>query len=301
MKKIKTTLFPKLLLLFLALSIGTSFAKKRPLNQQYVAYIKEYSDIAIADQRKHKIPASIKLAQALLESAAGRSNLAKRSNNHFGIKCHSDWKGKRTYHNDDRANECFRVYKKVEDSYHDHSLFLKRSRYAPLFKLKTTDYKGWAKGLKKCGYATNPAYASLLIRIIEDYHLHEFDKGTGSKINYEDRLAPYDIYLTYGLLYVVARKGNTYKQIAESLNIKESDLRKYNEVPEGYPLYEKDIVYLQMKKRKADKPHYEHLVEAGESMHIISQRFGIRLKYLYKINKKDPSFVPHAGEVIKLR
>lgn len=291
----------QLLLLLLACTCGTTYAKKKPLSQTYVAYIKKYSDAAIDEQRKHKIPASITLAQALLESAAGRSELATRSNNHFGIKCHSDWKGKRTYHNDDHRNECFRSYKRVEDSYHDHSIFLKRSRYASLFKLKITDYKGWARGLKKCGYATSPTYATSLIRIIENYQLYNFDKGKGSYINYEERFAPYDIFRTYGLIYVVARKGNSYGQIAESLDMKESDLRKYNEVPEGYPLYENDIVYLQKKKRKADKPHYDHVVEAGESMHIIAQRFGIQLKYLYKLNKKEPSFVPQAGDVLKLR
>ena len=140
-------------------------------------YIEKYKDIAMREMQEYKIPASITLAQGLLESGNGNSELAKKSNNHFGIKCHKDWTGKRTYHDDDEKGECFRVYESPEDSYRDHSIFLKKGqRYAFLFDLKITDYKGWAKGLKKAGYATLPVYANVLIKLIEDYNLAQYDQ-----------------------------------------------------------------------------------------------------------------------------
>ena len=150
------------------------FAQQR--NQAYVDYIQKYAHIAVSEQAKFGIPASITLAQGLLESGAGKSELALKSNNHFGIKCHTGWTGERTYHDDDAEQECFRKYKNVSESYDDHSLFLtSRPRYADLFSLKATDYKGWAHGLKKAGYATDPNYANKLIKIIEDYGLHQLD------------------------------------------------------------------------------------------------------------------------------
>ena len=157
-------IFRLLLCCFCLLAFTDSWGENLSTLSSYHRYIRKYKDLAIEQQHKYKIPASITLAQGLLESGAGQSDLARRSNNHFGIKCH-DWKGKRVYHNDDRRGECFRKYNKVEDSYEDHSKFLAlRSRYAPLFRLKITDYKGWAKGLQKCGYATDRKYANKLIK-----------------------------------------------------------------------------------------------------------------------------------------
>lgn len=141
-----------------------------------LAYIEQYKDIAIAEMEQYGIPASIKLAQALLESGNGNSTLARKANNHFGIKCTPEWKGRTTRHDDDYRNECFRVYERVEDSFHDHSQFLLRNRYAALFKLDKDDYKGWARGLKAAGYATNPRYADLLISLIERYELYQYDR-----------------------------------------------------------------------------------------------------------------------------
>ena len=138
-------------------------------------YIDKYKDEAIYQMKKYKIPASITLAQGILESSDGNGELAKKSNNHFGIKCHSDWEGERVYHDDDKKNECFRKYNKVRDSYDDHSEFLLRPRYASLFEYALTDYKSWAKGLKKAGYATNPYYAKHLIKIIEENELNKLD------------------------------------------------------------------------------------------------------------------------------
>lgn len=142
----------------------------------YSAYISKYSDMAVDQMKTYGIPASITLAQGLLESDAGRSSLATKCNNHFGIKCHSDWTGRKMYHDDDARQECFRCYKDAEESYRDHSLFLvKGSRYQSLFKLGPTDYKGWAKGLKAAGYATSPTYADKLIELIERYGLDAYD------------------------------------------------------------------------------------------------------------------------------
>lgn len=272
----------------------------------YEKYINKYSDLAIRHQKKYHIPASITLAQGLLESGAGLSDLAKRSNNHFGIKCHSDWKGKRVYHDDDAKGECFRKYDRVEDSYEDHSRFLtERSRYASLFKLKIRDYKGWAKGLQKCGYATDRAYANKLIKVIEDYELYKFDKGKTSKRKSSKEenqpVLTYQVYRTYDLLYVYAKEDDSFEQIANSLGFKAKKLIKYNEVPEDFPLEKGDIVYLEEKKKKADSPNEEHVVQVGESMHSIAQLYGIQVKYLYKMNKKDNDYVPEEGDILKLR
>lgn len=295
----------RLTLLFLFLAATASAAGQRKLSS-YQKYIRQYSDLAVRHQKKYHIPASITLAQGILESGAGQSELARRSNNHFGIKCHADWSGKRVYHDDDLRGECFRKYKRVEDSYEDHSQFIaERPRYARLFKLNSKDYKGWARGLQKCGYATDRAYANKLIKLIEDYELYRYDsgkyKGSPSKDTPPAPIRHYDVYRTHGLLYVYAKTGDSFEQIARSLNFRVKDLKKYNEVPEDFPLQAGDIVYLEKKKKKADKPHYDHVVQVGESMHTIAQQYGIRIKSLYKLNKKDEDYVPEEGDVLKLR
>ena len=151
----------------------------KSLNKHTLQYIKKYAPLAVLEMHKYDIPASITLAQGILESGNGRSQLASKSNNHFGIKCHVGWKGQKVYHDDDEKGECFRKYKFVETSYKDHSEFLSgRRRYANLFKLRKLDYKGWAKGLKKAGYATDKKYPKKIIKIIETYNLYEFDKFT---------------------------------------------------------------------------------------------------------------------------
>jgi len=261
----------------------------------------------VKHQQKYKIPASITLAQGILESGAGQSQLARKSNNHFGIKCHSDWKGGRVYHDDDLRGECFRKYKKVEDSYEDHSKFLaERSRYAELFKLKTTDYKGWARGLQRCGYATDKGYANKLIKVIEDYELYKFDSKAGRSTGKKTATAATPviartIYKTHGLIYVYAEDGDSFESVARATGFKARQLMKFNEVPAGFPLQKGDVVYLQKKKSKANKPHYTHTVKPGESMHSIAQQYGIRINNLYKMNKKDADYVPEEGDVLKLR
>ena len=292
------------LLFFIATLAEAATQRKIP---SYEKYIKTYSALAIEQQKKYKIPASITLAQGLLESGAGQSDRARRSNNHFGIKCHSDWRGGRVYHDDDLRGECFRKYKRVEDSYEDHSKFLKRSRYDRLFQLKITDYKGWARGLQKCGYATDRAYANKLIKVIEDYELYRYDTGKVHKLTRQEKkklkypTVKYTIYRTYGLLYVYAKENDSFDQIAQNLDFPVKDLKKFNEVPEDFPLQKGDIVYIEKKKKKADKPNYDHVVQVGESMHSIAQKYGIQIKSLYKMNKKDKDYVPEEGDVLKLR
>lgn len=292
------------LLFFIATLAEAATQRKIP---SYEKYIKTYGALAIEQQKKYKIPASITLAQGLLESGAGQSDLARRSNNHFGIKCHSDWRGGRVYHDDDLRGECFRKYKRVEDSYEDHSKFLKRSRYDRLFQLKITDYKGWARGLQKCGYATDRAYANKLIKVIEDYELYRYDTGKVHKSTRQEKkklkypTVKYTIYRTYGLLYVYAKENDSFDQIAQNLDFPVKDLKKFNEVPEDFPLQKGDIVYIEKKKKKADKPNYDHVVQVGESMHSIAQKYGIQIKSLYKMNKKDKDYVPEEGDVLKLR
>ena len=274
----------------------------------YQKYIKTYGTLAIKQQTQYKIPASITLAQGLLESGAGQSDLARRSNNHFGIKCH-EWKGARVYHDDDLRGECFRKYSTVEQSYTDHSKFLaERPRYASLFKLRITDYKGWAKGLQKCGYATDRAYANKLIKVIEDYELYRYDrmkvvkKTTKRTITQPKPAQPaYQVYRTHGLIYVYAQENDSFDHIAANLGFSPRKLRKYNEVPEDFPLEKGDIIYLEKKKKKADKPYTQHVVQVGESMHDIAQKYGIQIKSLYKMNKKSADYIPMEGDVLKLR
>ena len=271
-------------------------------NKQYEAYIKQYRDLAVEEMKKYHIPASITLAQGLLESGAGQSALARKSNNHFGIKCGGDWNGRTVSHNDDARGECFRAYKHPKQSYEDHSKFLaSRSRYASLFKQKITDYKGWARGLKKAGYATNPRYADQLIGIIELYDLHKYDTKGGLKWMKENP-NPHQPYIANGLVYIVARTGDTWKSISKEFDISKRKLQKYNDLYKGYELQEGDILYLEKKNRKAPKNHIVHVLRAGESMYAISQKYGIRLKNLYKLNKMDEEApAPEVGTILRLR
>jgi LysM repeat protein len=271
-------------------------------NKQYEAYIKQYRDLAVEEMKKYHIPASITLAQGLLESGAGQSALARKSNNHFGIKCGGDWNGRTVSHNDDARGECFRAYKHPKQSYEDHSKFLaSRSRYASLFKLKITDYKGWARGLKKAGYATNPRYADQLIGIIELYDLHKYDTKGGLKWMKENP-NPHQPYIANGLVYIVVRTGDTWKSISKEFDISKRKLQKYNDLYKGYELQEGDILYLEKKNRKAPKNHIVHVLRAGESMYAISQKYGIRLKNLYKLNKMDEEApAPEVGTILRLR
>lgn len=301
-------------------------------NTSYNQYIERYAATALQNQKDYGIPASITLAQGLLESGAGKSTLASRHNNHFGIKCHRSWTGGKAYHTDDRPNECFRSYGNAADSFEDHGKFLKQPRYKRLFQLPSTDYKGWAKGLQQAGYATDKGYANKLIKIIEDYQLYLIDRGNvGRDYAFDKPSKPKreikkeqpipkqapnvnptfssepstqkerDIYISYGLLYVLADEGDALGDIARDLGISERRLTRYNELPEGYPLEKGDVIYLQKKLNRATPPYYEHVVTVGQSIHDISQRYGIQLSVLYILNNLPSDYIPEEGDVLRLR
>ena len=279
-------------------------------NQAYQQYFDQYKDIAIEQMLKYHIPASITLAQGAFESGAGRSELTHRSNNHFGIKCHG-WTGRTSYHDDDERNECFRAYDSAYDSFEDHSLFLVNGRrYQSLFELKQTDYKGWAKGLRAAGYATNPQYASKLIEIIQLYKLYEYDKAKDYDKFMADRakdhvlsgvMHPINFYNKN--YYVIARRGDTFRSLGEELGISYRKLAKYNERDKRDQLDEGEVIWLKKKRTKAPKDYKGrlHYVRSGESMYTIAQKYGIRLKNLYKMNHLSPDYQIRVGDGLRLR
>lgn len=292
-------IFTFVCLFTLGIAIAFSAPKR---NKAYEDYIKKYRGIAVEEMKKYHIPASITLAQGLLESGAGKSELARKSNNHFGIKCGGSWEGRTVRYDDDRRNECFRAYRHPKESYEDHSKFLRTgARYAFLFRLKITDYKGWAKGLKKAGYATNPRYADMLIDIIELYDLDQYDKKGGLKWA-EEFPNPHQPYLANEMLYIIARRGDTFKSIGREFDMSSRKIRSYNELPKDYEFQGGEIIYLEEKAKRATKDHILYVVKAGDSMYSISQKFGIRLKYLYRMNDmRDDAPAPKVGDIIRLR
>lgn len=270
----------------------------------YEDYIDRYWELAVEHQQEYGIPASITLAQGLLESSAGRSTLATEGNNHFGIKCHKEWKGKTMLRNDDAPDECFRVYKTPEESYRDHSQFLKRTRYQKLFDLDVTDYQGWAKGLRECGYATDPNYAARLITIIERYSLYSYDTDAGRLTEetvafIREHLAKvHPVRKSRGLHYVVAMPGDTYASIAKELGMKKKDLMKYNDADKDGEIKAWEEVYLVEKLEEAPEGVKKVTIGEGETIHSISQRFGMKLSALKALNKKAKD---KPGVTLKLR
>lgn len=277
-------------------------------NQQYLAYISLYSEVAMSHQREYKIPSSITLAQGLLESGAGNSMLTRESNNHFGIKCHNGWTGPKVYHDDDKKDDCFRKYDRAQDSYQDHSMFLSRNpRYAFLFELDIRDYRGWATGLQRAGYATDKSYANKLINVIELYELYQYDvlamgkvKAAKSNEKMRQKEPEHEVYMSQKLIYVIAKRGDTYESLSAELGFKVKTLTSYNEVPEDFPLSEGDIVYLQKKNRKV-KDFSFHVIKPGESIHSISQMYGVRMNRIYKLNKLNDEYIPNDGDTLKLK
>lgn len=294
-----------ILALFAPLSL---FAQR---NEAYLQYIETYKRLAVDHMQRHGVPASITLAQGILESNAGRSMLATKANNHFGIKVGSNWTGPYVLKDDDARNEKFRKYNTVVESYEDHSLFLKRPRYADLFRLSPTDYRGWAYGLKAAGYATNPSYPNLLIDLIEKYDLAQYDRGGGIGGSSDNAhtsppnasQAVYTPRLVNGVAYVTAREGDTPKSIAYILGLKERKLCKYNEVRKDHTFHEGDIVFLGKKRKHVAEPlrHKYHRVSPGESMYSISQRYGIRLRKLYDWNNLSYMYAATPGDLLLLR
>jgi LysM repeat protein len=285
------------LLILSVLCLGNLYAETIDRNALKMDYIDKWRSTAIQQMIHSKIPASITLAQGLIESAAGTSELATKGNNHFGIKCH-EWKGDRMFHDDDLKGECFRVYGSAELSFVDHSEFLTgRSRYASLFSLNPTDYEAWAKGLKKAGYATNPQYANILIKLIEDFHLDQFDAGVLTPQNKNSFLVSsknkYDQLHAVQQKenkskYIVAQKGDTYYRISQEFSMAMWELRQYNDFDKKKDVLEEgDIVYIQPKKRRSGGSNEYVTVEILESLASVSQDFGIKLKTL---KRKNPEF-----------
>ena len=279
-------------------------------NAAYQQYIEKHKSMAIDQMRRHKIPASITLSQALLESGAGSSYLATKANNHFGIKVGVGWSGEYVTRDDDYKNERFRKYKSVAESYEDHSQFLLKDRYKPLFKLDPLDHKAWARGLKACGYATLPTYAELLIKIIETYELHLYDEDHNGRRPYKKQevveiVEPsrHPITLVNGINCIVARQGDTWDALAKETKVSKRKLLSYNEVDEDFTIPAGMHIFLAKKAKKAEAKYKDtwHKVKAGESMYTISQYYGIRLKNLYKMNFKDADYTPVTGDLLKVR
>ena len=308
----RLTVFCAILAVF-TLMADNSFVFAQKTQENYVKYIKKYKKIAVEHRKKYGIPASITIAQGLLESQAGQSRLATEGNNHFGIKCGSGWNGKTIRHDDDRRQECFRKYKNAEQSYEDHARFLKRKRYEPLFKHKVTDYKSWARTLRKCGYATDPKYPDKLIDLIERYELYRYDKGKVDDEPEEEFNVDKELQLLEGsvvahavhqrgnLFFVRTRQGDTYKSIAEEFDIKEKKLKSFNDIKDDESLKAGSVVYLQEKNKKYDGDEESYTVKDGETLYSISQELGIRLKELCKMNKLKEHSEIKKGATLRIR
>lgn len=272
----------------------------------YRQYIETYKGIAIANMQRYRIPASITLAQGLHESAAGRSYLATTANNHFGIKVGSNWTGPYILRTDDAPNERFRKYNSAAESYRDHAEFLsKRSRYALLFTLPIEDYAAWARGLKAAGYATNPRYAEVLINTIERYNLQQYDRPQLQPLPHqrEAAVAGRNLYLCNDLVYLIAHSADSFERIAQEFEMSSRRLRKFNEVGANYVLSEGDIVYLTKKKKRVARSirNTYHIVQNGESLYSIAQRYGIKLDRLYRWNHLDENYRPNIGDRLLLK
>ncbi|MDD2385511.1 MAG: glucosaminidase domain-containing protein [Bacteroidales bacterium] len=280
-------------------------------------YIEKYASIAVKEMKRVGVPASITLSQGILESASGNSFLAKQGNNHFGIKCHN-WKWDKIYADDDTKNECFRKYNNVEDSYRDHSDFLREhNRYHFLFELEIIDYQGWAKGLKKAGYATNPAYPERLIGLIEKHELYNYDLGkakpsdkkpnrnNSNKNNYDDgfeiNLFADDVLENNRVPYIVTKNNTDINTISQELNLMTWQITKYNDLNKDEIIAANDTIYLKPKRNKASKANDTHLVKSGETMRGISQKYAVKLKKLYQKNNMKQGDEPLPGTKINLR
>jgi len=315
-----------LLTFLLGLFIIPSIAQDEP-RLTAEQYISQFKEAAIADMKKTGVPASITMSQGMFESDYGNSSLAKVAKNHFGVKCHKDWGGDTYYMDDDAPNECFRKYNSVEESYDDHSNFLRtRDRYKFLFDLSITDYKGWAKGLKQAGYATNPAYADKLIEIIERYNLQALDEGgtpqpiadvkveknkekKNNVVNEDNK--PIRVKVTprvkvlnglatiNNIPFVYVEKSDSYLKIAKQYKLELWQILEYNEAEKNDILHIDDIVFLNPKKGRAEVETYT--VKEGETMYDIAQAYGVRQKKIYQMNNIVPGTALTAGQELKMR
>ncbi len=316
-------------LLVITITSTNLFAQSKQTREEY---IDKYKDIAIAHMEQYGIPASITMAQGILESNNGNSELSKKSNNHFGIKCKSYWKGAKVYFDDDEKGECFRAYKSVEKSYKDHAEFLSDSpRYESLFSYKEDDYKSWAHGLKSAGYATAPHYATSLIKIIEDNQLYLLDRKDGSRlyaINREShnldkdimmststsQVDPndfrvtistnngYSVYRTNERFFTVVKSDeDTLESISEAFKISKRNLARFNDMDKDDTLKVGDIVYIEKKDREWNGVESTHTIAKGETLRLISQMYGIQLRSLRKLNGLKNSDLIYAGKELKIK
>ena len=328
----------KTLLLAAAAALVCAGARaQQPARQTREEYIERYRQIAIDHMERYGIPASITMAQGILESDCGNSTLSLQSNNHFGIKCKSDWKGARVYHDDDARGECFRSYPSVEESFRDHAEFLDNSpRYDSLFAYASTDYKSWARGLKAAGYATAPDYAQRLVRIIEESELYLLDRPNGSELYaaHRERREPldarreeehfaagageridpdnyavtipafrgYNVFRINDVHYIVARSGDTFESVGRDFRISAANLRKFNDLkdkksqPEaGQPLF------IARKPKQWGGAEEFCLSRGDETLYGVSQRCGVRLKTLEKLNKPLAGKTLTAGTEVRLK
>ncbi|MEI8202711.1 MAG: glucosaminidase domain-containing protein [Bacteroidota bacterium] len=330
--KITAQLFFSLLFFFFT---NNASAQNSTYDEMVNAYVNQFKDIAVKKMKDYKIPASITLAQGIIESGCGKSDLATEANNHFGIKCHKDWTGETFYKDDDTKNECFRKYKNAEESYNDHSLFLStRDRYAFLFDLEVTNYKAWATGLKQAGYATNPKYAETLINLIEKYKLNAYDDGSVAQ-NQTKPAAKKDakkdtkpkvikktkpistqvdmddfesisigfnnrrVYENNGVKFFIARENDSFSKIAADAEISVKTLKSYNDFDENDSLKPGEMIYIEAKKRNSNSEYY--VVKQGDNLHSISQYFGIKLNRLCKINNIEKGTELKAGKKLLLK
>ena len=314
----KKTLFAILVVLLSALCMADTPQR---------SYIEKYSDLAVEEMYRTGVPASITLAQGLLESGNGLSELAVKGNNHFGIKCHNTWTGAKVYHDDDRKGECFRKYDNPEESFRNHSDFLRyRDRYKFLFDYEPTDYKSWAYGLKAAGYATDPKYPEKLIRLIEEHELYIYDTMqavSGDEVAQQIPQSPAQLeqarpltdgqcevfrfalsrqmYSQNGVPFVYAEEGETFESIARSYRLFRKEILKFNDLKEDAELLPGTVVYLQ-KKKKASHPGLDrYVVEEGQTLWEISQRYAVRMKNLCRLNGIEEGYVLREGDVLQLR
>lgn len=334
----KAIFIATLAILATIIAIDSASAQTRQTKEEYIL---KYKHIAIDHMERYGIPASITLAQGILESDSGNSNLARKSNNHFGIKCKKNWKGDRVYHTDDAPDECFRKYDSVEESYQDHADFLDQSpRYDSLFAYSATDYRRWAKGLKAAGYATAPDYAQRLIKLIEDNNLYLFDEENGEKLyaehqkaesnithNFsaqssveiptpvEGRVDPnnyrvaertyngYSVYVNNKTHYVIARDGDKFSRIASTFALTEKTLRKYNEINPKSTAdpIEGEVIYIERKQTKWLGNVRQHTVRKGETLTSIAQDYAIREAKLRSLNRLRKGAALEIGQNIVLK
>jgi hypothetical protein len=308
---------------FFLFFVQNAFSQQPDYDLAVIDYVMTYNQFAVREMNIYRIPASITLAQGIIESNAGRSRLAVEGNNHFGIKCHKDWQGDTIIEDDETPNECFRKYSNPEESFRDHSWFLsQRDRYKFLFDLDITNYKGWALGLKIAGYATNPDYPEKLIKTIETYRLYRYDNPDYREIPAPDTIritrdsiiaekketkfeelrpgpSKHIVYTNNNLSLTIALEGDTWQGLSELFFISVRKLYKFNDLKKGARLSPGQIVYLE-KKRSMGAAGF-HIVQSGETMYSIAQNNGIRLKDLYSLNEMTAENKIKPGQKLFLR